>query len=175
MGEPTVIGNDTIYPEIPNFEFVNQNNKRINNQTFRNKIYVASFIFLDCPTICPVMTKETRKVYEYFKSNKRIAFISHTIDPEHDTIAKLKAYTERIGIHGDKWHFVTGDKKAIYQIAEEGYFSIAGEDSSAPGGYIHSGGLLLVDANRHIRGVYDGTNKKETKRLIHDIEQLVKE
>jgi protein SCO1/2 len=175
LGEPTFVGNDTIYPEIPDFKLINQNNKRINNQTFRGKICVASFIFLDCPTICPVMTKETQKVYKHFQNDNRVVFISHTIDPEHDTVEKLKAFTKRIGINDDKWHFVTGDKKQIYDLAEQGYFSIAGEDSTAPGGYIHSGSLLLVDENKHIRGVYDGTNKKETKRLIRDIELLLKE
>jgi protein SCO1/2 len=175
LGEPNVINGDTIYPQIPYFKLVNQNNQVVTNKTIKDKIYVASFIFLDCPTICPVMTKETHKVYEHFKKNKNIAFISHTIDPEHDTVEKLKAYAQRIGIDDTKWHFLTGKKSAIYDLAEQGYFSIAKEDSSAPGGYIHSGGLLLVDKNQHIRGVYDGTNKKETQRLIQDIELLVKE
>ena len=175
LGDPIIVGNDTNYPIVPNFEFRNQNNQLINNNTFKDKIYIASFIFLDCPTICPKMTKETEKVYKHYLNDNRIAFMSHTIDPEHDTIQKLKAYANRLGISHSKWHFVTGEKKEIYDIAENGYFTIAGEDSTAPGGYIHGGGLLLVDKHRHIRGVYDGTDKKETKRLIKDIELLVKE
>ena len=73
---------------------------------------------------------------------------------------------------GNKGLFVTGKKEGIYLLAVNSYFSAAFPDSSAPGGYVHSGGLLLIDTNRHIRGVYDGTDPGETKRLTADIAVL---
>lgn len=173
LGNPKILGNDTIYPKIPAFRFINQDSIEVTNKTFDNKIYVADFIFLSCPTICPKMTNEMKKVYETYKSNPNILFISHTIDPENDTLPRLKNYANNLGIDSKKWFFVTGNKDSIYSLAENEYFSKAYSDSTAPGGYVHSGGLLLIDKNKHIRGVYDGTNQKETKRLISDIKKLL--
>lgn len=115
------------------------------------------------------------KVYEAYKSNSNILYISHTIDPLNDSIPRLKSYSENLGADPKKWFFVTGDKDKIYALAKESYFATAYSDSTAPGGYVHSGGLLLVDKNKHIRGVYDGTDPKETERLITDIKTLLNE
>lgn len=175
LGDPTIVGNDTVYPTIQSFNFINQDSIEVTEKNFEGKIYVADFIFLNCPTICPKMTNEMIKVYEAYKSNPNILFISHTIDPEHDSIPRLKSYAGNIGADSKKWFFVTGDKDKIYALAEESYFATAYSDSAAPGGYVHSGGLLLVDKNRHIRGVYDGTDPKETDRLKVDIKTLLNE
>lgn len=114
-----------------------------------------------------------KKVYEEFKTNPNIFFLSHTIDPENDTITRLKAFAEALGVDSHKWFFVTGEKDSIYSIAGNSYFATAYPDESSPGNYIHSGGLLLVDTHKHIRGVYDGTNPKETERLIADLKLLL--
>lgn len=175
LGNPTIVGSDTIYPTIQSFNFINQDSIEVTERTFNGKIYIADFIFLNCPTICPRMTNEMTKVYEAYKSNPNILFISHTIDPEHDSIPRLKSYAENISADSKKWFFVTGDKDKIYSLAEESYFATAYSDNTAPGGYVHSGGLLLVDKNKHIRGVYDGTDPKETDRLKTDIKTLLNE
>lgn len=174
LGNPVVKGSDTIYPRIKSFSFINQDSVIVTNKTFDNKIYVADFIFLSCPTICPIMNTELNSVYTIFKNNNQILFLSHTIDPEHDTIERLKDYTKSKKI-SDRWHFVTGNKDSIYRIAKESYFATAYKDAKEPGGYVHSGGFLLIDKNKHIRGVYDGTNPEETKRLIEDINTLLSE
>ncbi|THF48453.1 SCO family protein [Flavobacterium supellecticarium] len=174
LGNPVVKGQDTLYPKIKNFTFIDQDSITVTNKTFDGKIYIADFIFLSCPTICPKMTVEMLAVYHKYQNNPDVAFLSHTIDPEQDTIKRLKAYSENLGITG-KWHFVTGNKENIYKMATESYFMTAYPDAKEPGGYVHSGGLLLIDRNRHIRGVYDGTNPQETKRLIADIALLLKE
>lgn len=116
-----------------------------------------------------------KKVYDVYRANPNIIFLSHTIDPENDTIPRLKAYAENLGVDGNKWFFVTGTKDSIYSIAEKSYFATAYADETAPGGYVHNGGLLLVDKNKHIRGIYDGTNPMETERLITDMKILLKE
>jgi protein SCO1/2 len=175
LGEPIIRGKDSIFPTIQNFTFINQDSNIVNNSTFSNKIYVADFIFLSCPSICPKMNTEMLKVYSEFENNDTILFLSHTIDPDRDSISRLKKYSQNINVKSSKWHFVTGNKDSIYKLAEHSYFSNAYEDSLAEGGYVHSGGLLLIDKNRHIRGVYDGTDELETVRLINDIRVLLKE
>jgi protein SCO1/2 len=170
-----VVGKDTLFPTVPNFEFVNQDNMPINNKTFDGKIYVADFIFLSCPSICPKMTIEVKKVYDEYKLNPNVLFISHTIDPENDSIVRLKEYSDNLEVDNKKWFFVTGNKDSIYSLAENGYFATAYVDTTAPGGFVHSGGLLLIDNLRHIRGVYDGTDPKDTERLKLDIKRLLAE
>lgn len=174
LGNPIVSEKDTTYPKIKDFSFIDQDSAIVTNQTFENKIYVADFIFLSCPTICPKMNFELNTVYKTFKNNPEVNFLSHTIDPERDSIKKLKQYSTAIEANKN-WHFVTGNKDSIYKIATESYFATAYKDAKEPGGYVHSGGFLLVDKNRFIRGVYDGTNPEETQRLIADIKTLLKE
>ncbi len=174
LGEPIVKGNSTSYPVIADFSFINQDNQIVNKVTFNNKIYVANFIFLSCPTICPKMTTEMLKVYNAFKNEKKIAFLSHSIDTKNDTVGRLKKYAETIGVSSDQWHFVTGNQDSIIHLAESSYYATAYPDSTAPGGFTHSGALLLIDKDKHIRGVYNGADAKETIRLIKDIKTLLK-
>jgi len=175
LGKAEVIGKDTVYQTIKPFSFTDQRSEPVTNDTFKGKVYVADFIFLSCPTICPKMTIEMKKVYDAYQMDNDVLFLSHTIDPDHDTISKLKKHSDQLNIDPEKWRFVTGEKEAIYSIATNSYFATAYSDRKAPGGYVHSGGLLLIDKNRHIRGVYDGTNAEETKRLISDLEILLRE
>lgn len=174
LGNPIVKNNETEYPRIKDFSFTNQDSLVINNNTFAGKIYIADFIFLSCPSICPKMNVQLKKVYDTYKNNNEVLFLSHTIDTEHDTIPRLKAYTVDNGIKKN-WHFVTGNRDSIYKIATESYFATAYPDKNEPGGFVHSGGFLLVDKDRHVRGVYDGTNPKETARLIGDVKKLLEE
>lgn len=175
LGNPITKNNDTIYPQIKEFSFINQDSNIVSNKTFENKIYVADFIFLSCPTICPKMHTELNKVYSIYKNNPNVLFLSHTIDPEHDTPKKLKDYADLNNIDTKKWVFATGNRDSIYNIATKSYYATAYKDSKEPGGYVHSGGFLLIDKKRYIRGVYDGTNPEETKRLIKDIRILLNE
>lgn len=168
-------GKDTIYQTIPNFRFIDQDSIAITQKTFENKIYVADFFFTSCPTICPIMKTEMKRVYDKFKGNEKVLFLSHTIDPEHDNIPVLKSYAEDIGVDNTQWHFVTGDRGKIFDLAEKHYMISAQEDASAPGGAIHSGAFILLDQKRRIRGYYDGTNKQEVNKLINDIPILLKE
>ena len=175
MGNTIYEENDTIYHTIQDFQLVDQDSSIVTNETFDGQVYVADFFFTSCPTICPKMKAQMLRVYEKFESNPEVAIVSHTIDPTYDTVALLKDYSERLGVKSDKWKFVTGDQDYIYDLAEGSYMSIADEDSEAPGGFIHSGAFLLVDKERHIRGVYDGTLPEQVDVLMNDIEKLLKE
>jgi protein SCO1/2 len=175
LGNSTVVNNVETQHTIQDFSFLNQDSLVVTNDTFKNKIYIADFIFLRCPTICPVMNMELKRVYDTFKDNENVLFVSHTVDPENDTIPVLKAYSENLEVNPKKWHFLWGEQKDIFDIAKNSYFTQAYEDLDAPGGYAHSGGFILVDKNRHIRGVYDGTNSVDVDRLIKEIVILLNE
>ncbi len=175
LGEREVAGSDTIYHTIGHFKFVDQDSAIVTNETVKGKIYVADFFFTSCRTICPVMKTQMLRVYEAIKDDPQVVLVSHTIDPEYDTVGLLHDYANRLGVGTDKWHFLTGNKDSIYYIAQTGYFATAMEDEDEPGGFIHSGAFLLIDKKGRIRGKYDGTNEADVNRLLKDIETLEKE
>ena len=166
---------DTIYHTIPAFSFVDQDSAVVTEATIANKVYVADFFFGTCPTICPVMKQQMLRVYNEFKDNPNFAILSHTIDPEHDTVAYLKDYSERLGvIDNQTWHFLTGDIDKIFEVGSgSGYLVPVGKDEDAPGGFIHSGAFILVDGQRRIRGMYDGTDPMQVSALLSDIPKLL--
>jgi protein SCO1/2 len=174
-GERELQGEDTIYHKIDQFTFVNQDSASVTNDTFKGKIYVADFFFTSCRTICPKMQTQMLRVYEQIKDDPEVLLLSHTIDPEYDTVALLRDYASRLGVASSKWHFVTGSKDDIYKIAQSSYFATAMEDESEPDGFIHSGAFLLVDKEGRIRGKYDGVKETEVDRLMKDIERLKRE
>src|SRR6188768_1513042 len=156
FGEREVQGTDTIYHTIDAFRFVDQDSAEVTNATFKNKIYVADFFFTSCRTICPIMKTQMLRVYDSIENDNDVLLLSHSIDPEYDTVGLLHDFAERLGVKSDKWHFVTGVKDSIYKIAQTSYFATALEDRSEPDGFIHSGAFLLIDGQRRIRGKYDG-------------------
>lgn len=175
FGEREVEGTDTIYHTIADFKFVDQDSSEITNETFKNKIYVADFFFTTCRTICPIMKTQMLRVYDSIQNDPDVLLLSHSIDPEYDTVGLLRDFAERLGVKSSKWHFVTGNKDDIYKIAQTSYFATAMEDKSEPDGFIHSGAFLLIDKDRRIRGKYDGTKEEDVNRLLADIARLEKE
>ncbi len=172
FGERDVVGNDTIYHTIAKFQFVDQDSALVNNETFKDKIYVADFFFTSCRTICPIMKTQMMRVYEATQEMPDVLLLSHTIDPEYDTIALLHDFAERLDVESKRWHFVTGIKDSIYKIAQTSYFATAMEDKTEPDGFIHSGAFLLIDKKGRIRGKYDGTKEDDVNQLIVDIKKL---
>ncbi|MCG9880561.1 MAG: SCO family protein [Bacteroidia bacterium] len=165
-GETTV---DTIYATVPTFVLLNQDGDTVTDKTVEGKIYVVDFFFTSCPTICPVMKKEMLRVYQKIKGDASFVLLSHTIDPDFDSIPLLKDYATRLGSDGKQWQFLTGEREAIYELAEKGYYATAMPDSTEPGGYVHSGGFILVDTQKRVRGIYNGTDAKEVDQLIEDM------
>jgi len=172
FGEREVIGADTVYHTIANFKFVDQDSTEVTNDTYKGKIYVADFFFTSCRTICPIMKTQMLRVYDSIQNDPDVLLLSHTIDPEYDTVGLLHDYANRLGVKSDKWHFVTGNKDEIYKLAQTSYFSTALEDKTEPDGFIHSGAFLLIDKDRRIRGKYDGTKEEDVNRLLADIQRL---
>lgn len=165
---------DTVYHTIADFRLLNQDSVYIDNHTFDNGVYIANFFFTHCPSICPTMQRNLLKVYEKYKGDDRVRFLSHSIDFRYDSPSVLKAYAKKLGVTNDQWQFVTGSKAEIYGLSDS-YMVYTKEDAGVPGGYDHSGHFLLVDQNRHIRGAYDGTNDAQVQLLLADLEVLLME
>lgn len=165
---------DTLYHTIPDFQFVDQDSNRITPATFEDKIYIADFFFTSCPTICPRMKAQMRRVYEAYQDHPSVAFLSHSIDPEYDKVPVLKDYATKLNIESDSWHLVTGEKEAIYEIAKS-YFENASEDPDEPGGFLHSGAFYLIDQQKRIRGYYNGVDPQEVDQLMADMKLLLHE
>ncbi len=173
-GERTIVNNDTVYHQVPDFQFVNQDSNIITNKTFDDKVYVADFFFTSCTTICPKVKKQMLRIYEKYSDNDKVLLLSHSIDTKYDTVARLNRYAKSLGVSSDKWHFVTGEKDDIYGIADD-YFSVAIEDPTLPDGFDHSGYIILVDENRHIRSMKNGTQAEEVDKFMEDMDRLLKE
>lgn len=174
IGNISVVTGDTLYHEIRDFRFVNQDSQWVTNETFAGKAYVADFFFTSCPTICPKVAKQMLRIYQKFEADDRLVLLSHTIDVKRDTVGKLKQYANGLGVLTERWHFVTGNHDTIYDMADD-YFSTALVDEEAPGGFNHSGLLILVDDNRHVRSFCDGTSEEEVTRFMKDVEQLLRQ
>lgn len=167
---------DTVYHRIAAFEFRNQEGKLISNRDVEGKVYVADFFFTSCPTICPIMKTQMLRVYEAFKGQTDFRILSHTIDPDHDTVELLGDYATRLGVpNAQTWNFLTGDQERIFEIGQTSYLTTAMEDKNELGGYLHSGAFVLIDRNGRIRGVYDGTKEDQVDRLMRDIPKLLQE
>lgn len=172
IGNHDIQGEDTIYHQIPDFAFIDQDSQVVTNATFDGKIYIADFFFTSCPTICPKVKKQMLRIYEKYQDEPRLMFLSHSIDPKRDTVGRLKTYSENLGVDTGRWRFVTGNKDEIYEIADD-YMSIAVEDPNAPGGFDHSGWLLLIDQDRHIRSYCNGTEPEKVDEFMKDIDWLL--
>ena len=166
---------DTTYYTVPGFELWNQDSVLTTTDSLGDVIYTTDFFFTSCPSICPIIKKKMMDLYDTYKDDKRIKFVSISLDPEYDTPSRLTAYAKGLGVYGEQWQFLTGDKEYIYELAEQGYMVSAFEDEKVAGGIAHSGAITLVDKEGHIRGYYDGTKDDEINELISDIEVLLKE
>ncbi len=167
--------NDTTYHTIPPFYFINQYNQKATEQTVNGKVYVTDFFFTTCKSICPVMSNSLERVYTKFKTRDDFLILSHTVDPETDSVPQLLEYGKFHNVNDSKWLFLTGEKKHLYEIARKGYLLNADIGSGGPDDFIHTQNFALIDKERHIRGFYDGTDSLEINHLINDINLLFEE
>ena len=162
------------YHTISDFKLVNQNGDTITNEDYQNKIYVADFFFTTCVTICPIMTDHMVKIQEALKEDQEVLLLSHSVTPEIDTVAQLKRYAEEKGVDDSRWNLVTGDKRAIYELARKSYLA-AKDVPYNKYDLVHTENFVLVDKKRRIRGFYDGTDPEAIDELLEDIQILKKE
>jgi protein SCO1/2 len=161
---------DTLYQTIAKFKTVNQYGDSVTNKNLDGEIYVADFFFTTCPSICPVMHRNMLSVYNAFKSTGDIKIISYTIDPKHDSVPVLKKYADKLGVTGNTWWFLQGNKDEIYKLSES--YLVRKPEEDAKQQFIHDGSFLVVDKQKRVRGAYDGTDPKQVEQMIADIKEL---
>ncbi len=157
------------------FGFVNQDGDSITNQFFDGHIYVTEFFFTTCQSICPVMNEHLQAIYAEFSAEPELLLLSHTVDPETDKVEVLKQYATEKGVSDDRWQFVTGPKTELYRMAREAYLLDSSPAAHPDEDFVHTQKFALVDADKRIRGYYDGTDSVEIVRLSQDIKILLKE
>lgn len=168
---------------VPEFSLINQHHERISNQDLLGKVYVVEFFFSTCPTICPRMQESLVEIQNTYLENPNIAFVSISINPEHDTPEVLKAYAESNNVVNANWHFLTGDLDYIYDIANKGFNLYTAEAPEVEGGFEHSGYFALIDKEGNISSridkygnpkfYYNGLEESDVKKLIQDIKKLL--
>lgn len=166
---------DTLYQTIPAFRFLNQDSVYITNDQFKDKIYIADFFFTSCTSICPIMHRNMKTIFDKYKDNPDVMYLSHTIDFKYDKPSVLKKYAQKLGVYGKQWQFAYGSKDSVYKIAERNYLVAVMQDSTQKDGYVHQGWLVLIDKHKRIRGAYDGTDTKQVDQLMKDIPVLLAE
>ncbi len=165
---------------IADFKFTNQNGKTINQEDYKDKIYVADFFFTTCPTICPIMTDNMVWLQDKIKDMPDVMILSHSVTPDIDSVPVLKKYALEKGVLDNKWNLVTGNKKDIYYIARKSYLAVETGKPDELYDMVHTENFVLIDKKGRIRGFYDGTNldqptddgTKNVTQLLEDIKWL---
>lgn len=176
--------------KVPDFLFLNQDSIYISNEDFLGKVYVAEFFFSRCPSICPIMNKNMKLLYDRFGDRDDFGIASFTIDPEHDTPATLKKYAAAYVDKIPSWQFLTADKSTVYELANKGFNIFASINPAVAGGFEHQGYFALIDKEGFIRSrrdqygnpiVYymgidvDDEEEQGVDQLLVDVEKLLNE
>ena len=157
---------------VSDFELINQNGDTITNKDYEDKIYVVDFFFTRCGSICPIMTNNMKKIQDKFLENDNLMLLSISVTPNIDNVATLKKYAKSKGVINSKWNIATGNKKHIYELARKSYFAVLKKGDGGLQDFIHTPNFILIDKKKQIRGIYDGTDDTEIKRVIKDIKTL---
>lgn len=165
---------------VSDFSFTNQLGNTITQDDTRGKIYVTDFFFTTCGSICPKMTTQLQRVQREFKGDANFKILSHTVNPRIDTVEVMKAYADRFEADPTQWWFLTGSKADLYLMARKSYLVVPDEqdpnfEHGGESDFIHTENFVLIDPDRRIRGMYDGTNPDEVSELIKDIYDLKRE
>jgi protein SCO1 len=166
---------DTIFHHVPNFELTSQKGKQISQANdLAGAVYVTDFFFATCPGICKKMSSQLSRVQQAYKDNSDVKLVSISVNPEHDSVDVLQNYANQYGAIADKWYLLTGNRDYIYNLAREGFY-LPVQQVEGQQDFIHSEKFMLVDKERKIRGIYDGTDPSDVDRLILEINVLLDE
>lgn len=159
------------------FSFLNQDGKKITEKDVAGKVYVAEYFFTTCKGICPKMNNNMKLVYERFKNDNNFLILSHTCDPENDSVPRMKKYADSLGVNTDHWIFLTGRKDSLYNMARLSYTidDPANNLKSIDDDFLHTQLWALVDKNGDVRKIYDGLKQSEVNELIKDAGNLLEE
>lgn len=159
------------------FAFTSQDNQKITEQDVAGKVYVAEYFFTHCEGICPRMNNNMRLVYEALKNDTNFLILSHTSDPDRDSVVQMKHYADSMKVDTKRWLFLTGRKDSLYNAARVSYTidDPANNLKKIEDQFIHSQFWALVDKNGDVRKIYDGLKESEVKKLISDARRLLKD
>lgn len=168
---------DTVYHVVPPFSFIGLDGRPFTDKDIEGKITIVDYFFTRCTTICPRMKVQLQQLQLKLNDDAYddVLILSHTVDPEYDTPEVLREHARKLQADTNRWKFLTGDKETLYLQGSEGYLLAAKEDVMAEGGFLHSEQFVLVDRDRHIRGMYDGTTAEGMNALAADLKMLLKE
>ena len=158
-----------VHRQVPDFSLIDQRGATIALSDLHGKIWVADFIFTRCVAACPLMTDKMKKLQEEF-AESGVYFVSFSVDPEYDTPDVLFRYANRFGVDGNRWFFLSGEKRAIYHLTQEGFGLAIGQQESE---ILHSARFVLVDRRGHIRGYYDSNEDEALQKLRRDMKHLM--
>lgn len=166
---------DTLWHSVSNINFTNQLGQKVSLNDLKGKIIVMDFFFTSCPSICPGLARNMKRLQNSFTKNDSIVqFISVSVDPETDSVPKLRAFADKFNANHDTWWFVTGNKKEIYNFAlNEMKANIA--DPGVDTAFIHTESFFLLDTNRVVRGFYNGFDTLRLAQLAKDIPTVMLE
>lgn len=159
--------------KVSNFSLINQSGDTITQDEYKDKIYVVDFFFTRCQTICPIMTNNMVKIQKEFLNNSNIMLLSLSVTPDIDSVSVLQQYAKEKGVIESKWNITTGEKKHIYHLARKSFFAVAEQGDGDLQDFIHTSNFILVDKEKQIRGIYEGTDEQELERIIKDINILM--
>ncbi|MDI3318900.1 SCO family protein [Pinibacter soli] len=159
------------------FSFTNQDGKVITQQNVMGKVYVAEYFFTTCKSICPKMNTNMKDVYNTLKNEPDFLILSHTVDPETDTVGRMKVYADSLGANPSKWLFLTGAKDSLYYAARVSYLldDPKNNNQNIADQFIHTQFFALVDKSGRVRKIYDGLKKNELSEMEQDVKNLLKE
>jgi len=162
---------------VRHFAFPNQEGKLITDKDVSGKVYVAEYFFTTCKGICPQMNANIRRIYLDYKGEPDFRILSYTVDPETDTVARMKKYADSLGADPTRWWFLTGRKDSLYSLARGSYLldDPKNNTENIKDQFIHTQFLALVDKGGRVRKIYDSLKKEELDELEKDISALLKE
>lgn len=161
------------------FRFENQDGNWITDADMKGKVSVVEYFFTTCKSICPIMNTQMQRIQKKYAHENDVRIFSFTVDPQTDTVAQMKRYATAHRAKAGQWHFLTGEKAALYNLARRSFFVLKPAEAQnlgdAGSDFIHTNNFVLVDQQLRIRGYYDGTSPKEVSLLQAHIAQLLAE
>ncbi|MBK9272183.1 MAG: SCO family protein [Saprospiraceae bacterium] len=175
IGNYTIVDNDTIFNQVPEWELINQDSMVFSSKSLEGKVYLSTFFFTGCPTICPKVMRNMIRLKDEFPEEKNLAYICFSLDFKRDSVRRIKDYYTKLGINHSSFHILQGRTASDIRNLVNDYMSIAVDDPETAGGINHSGWILLVDSNRRMRSYALGTDDKDVDRLMKDVRILLDE
>ena len=154
---------------ILDFELVNHLGDTVTLADVEGQILVVDFFFTRCATICPLMTKNLQRIHDRLDPQMPIRILSHSVTPQADSVSVLNRYADKHRANPDLWWFLTGEKKEIYRLARQSYFSCLDEGDGGFQDFVHTENIVLIDDRGRLRGFYDGTDSKSMSQLFSDL------